>query len=139
MILGNVNTFSELTNYGHNLTQQQEYDMISWLVTQIFTNANSKTPSTAMMAALGGAIWSIADGAGVPPDYVSSGAEADVEDALVYVLGHPDASFYSDYTVYTPNGAPCPQPYTSALARTTGRNSGRKIRNLLRSLPPSYC
>ncbi len=88
---------------GLGLTQQQEYNMVTWLVQQIF---NDPTNSKGDWGALGGAIWAITDGGWNNSDYTGtvygSGAYSmTAYDAVQNSLAYMNASS-ALYHVYTP-------------------------------------
>lgn len=96
------------------LTQQQEYNMIAWLVGKIFSDPTNQNLNWASEA---GAIWSIADGgwsgtcSGVGPyncSYLSTNNDTSGLTTKTYVqdaLAYKDTSF-PKYNVYTPYAGP---------------------------------
>ncbi|HME01167.1 MAG TPA: hypothetical protein VKM93_28120 [Terriglobia bacterium] len=101
------------------ITQAQEYDMIGYLVAQIFSHPSNASAN----AVLNGAIWAITDGAWDPSyNYAGSGAEADVEAAATAVLGLPSVTGHPQfdsqgYTVFTPTDNPT-QTFTTPTGGT---------------------
>jgi len=101
---------------GGGITQQEEYNMISWLVSQMFADQNNGDGNWASMA---GAIWSIADdgwnngSGGFSCSYLGNcngdlnnggthSAQYYVGQALVF----KDATNLPQYNIYTPFAGP---------------------------------
>jgi hypothetical protein len=85
------------------VTQQEEYNMIAWLVGQIFSDTNNADHNWASLA---GAIWSTADGAWNNSSYTSNNGGS--HSAAYYVglaFSHKDDSNLPQYAVYTPFAA----------------------------------
>ena len=100
-------TDKTLPGVGTGLTQQEEYNMIAYLVNLIFTGPQSN------WGHLSGAIWSIADcgwsAAGQscnPSSAVSTAYDAATQAYVTQAFGERDTT-QPTFTVYTPNGGSC--------------------------------
>lgn len=82
------------------LTQQEEYNMMGYLVGQMFTDASHGY--YANWASEAGAIWSIADGGWTSPSYVTipSGGTETAQQFVADALGHYND--LSKFSIYTP-------------------------------------
>ena len=92
---------------GLGLTQQQEYNMISWLVEQILNDPNNADGNWASYA---GAIWSTADGGWKVSSYTQLNGGTETAQYFVqqaYENAVVNAVPVPTYTVYTPNGHSC--------------------------------
>jgi len=113
-------TFGNPSYIGTVSSQQQEYNMVSWLVEQIFGNP---TDSGGQWGAYAGAIWSLTDGAWNSPSYTASYGGLTAEGELVAAYSHRNDTNLPLYYVYTPNPldagqeffSPVPEPATSLL------------------------
>jgi len=112
LIQGSGMTLAGVPSSG--LSQQQEYNMIAWLVGQLFSDTNNHDGNWASLA---GAIWSTADGGwndghgGFNSSYLgTNGGTETAQWYLEQALTHQNDNL-PNYNVYTPFAAPnCGQP-----------------------------
>ena len=106
---------------GSVASPQEEYNMVTWLVEQIFKDPkNSKED----WGAYAGAIWSITDGGWKPSDYENkvfgTGVNAlTAESAVALAYGHRDDTNLPKYHVYTPTDFSKGQEFYSAAEPDT--------------------
>jgi len=106
---GSTYAFQGLPSGG--LSQQQEYNMISWLVEQMLNDTNNHDGNWASYA---GAIWSTADdgwnngSGGFNAFYLNQNGGTETAQYFVQeALGHDNDTNLPTYAVYTPNGLSC--------------------------------